>query len=320
MRKGFTFIELVFVIVIIGLLANIGVNVLRTVYDSYRSSSDNNRLQFDTELAVKQLANRLQYRIKDSTIAREVLGGNFRGLSFINPASNYTILEWIGMDIDGWNGTNRAGLAGEPAFNRPTWSGFIDVDNAAAVGAGTYLESPGTDNAQADIVIQAVRPLGSATTMNDAALFFTSANTDIQNDFGWNGVAAVAQNNTAGHPVTDIGSGTVTQLVDALGTTFVGTDVYEHYKLAWTAYAVRIEDFEGDGDIDLVMYHDYQPWQGEGIPVATPNNRHLLLENISTFKFTAIGDIVKIQICVDEQDALARGDGGYSICKEAAVF
>jgi len=276
-------------------------------------------LQFDTELAVKQIANRLQYRIRDSAIAKVAVGGNFDGLSSINPGRNYTILEWVGMDIDGWNGTNRAGLAGEPAFNRPTWSGFIDVDNVAAFAAKTYLQSPGTDNGAANTVIQAVRPLTSGTTMNDAAVYFTSANADVQNDFGWNGVAPVDHNTTAGHPVTNLGAGAVNQLVDRLGTSFTGVDIFENYRLAWTAYAVRIEDFEGDGDIDLVMYHDYQPWQGETL-IADVNRRHLLLENISTFKFTGIGDMIKIQICVDEQDALARGDGGYSICKEAAIF
>jgi len=320
MRKGFTFIELVFVIVVMAILAGFGVNILRTIYDSYKSSTDNNKLQFDTELAVKQLANRLQYRIKDSAIARVAALGAFDSLSSIAPLTNYTILEWIGVDIDGFHGTNRVGLAGEPIFNRPAWSGFIDVDNVPAGVA--FLESPGTDTGDVNAIIQNLRPTGSGTTIANAAIFFTGANADVQNDFGWDGIAEGTQNNTAAHRITDVGSANVTELVDSLGVSFAGADIYEQYKLSWTAYGVRIEDFDGDGDNDLVLYHDYQPWEGETIPIppAVTTGRNLLLENISTFKFTAIGDVVRIQVCVDEQDALARGDGGYSICKEAAIF
>jgi len=320
MRKGFTLIELVFVIVIMAILASFGVNILRTIYDSYKNSTDNNKLQFNTELAVKQIANRLQYRIKDSTIARVAAGGTFNGLSSINPATNYTILEWIGSDIDGFHGTSRVGLAAEPLFNRPAWSGFIDVDNNPAFTAKTYLESPGTDTGVEDGIIQNLRATGSGTDITNAAIFFSGSNADVQNDFGWDGVAIITQANTAAHRITDVGSATVTQLVDSIAATFVGADIYEQYKLSWTAYGIRIEDFDGDGDNDLVLYHDYQPWEGDALPVNLNNNKNLLLENITTFKFTAIGDVVRIQICVDEQDGLATGDGGYSICKEATIF
>jgi len=298
MRRGFTLIELVIVIVVIGILAKFGTNLLATAYESYTSSTINNRLQADTELTLKQISNRLQYRIKDSVIARP------GPVALASATGNtYTTLEWIGYDIDGW-----LGLDNDAGFNSPTWSGFIDVNTTAAITAKTYLQSPGTDTTDANTVITAV---SQGSTFADAAIFFTGANSDIQSDYGWTG--ALTDQSGAAHQVKAVAA--VTQLAATGATSFTGVDVYENYKLAWTAYAVRIEDFDSDGGNDLVLYYDYQPWKGEGFAAGT---KELLLENVDTFKFSASGDTIKVQICVNEQNTL--GGGLYAICKETAIF
>ncbi len=304
MRKGFTFIELVFVIVVMGILAKFGSNLLATSYQSAASSSINNRLQVDTELTLNQLSNRLQYRIKDSIITRTGVGGAAVALS--SSLGTPTVLEWVGYDIDGWLGINNG------TFNAPSWSGFIDVNDAGAIAALNYLESPATDTGVANTIIQALSVAG--TDINDSAIFFTGANSDVTTDYGWNN-AQNFQSTTAAHR---IGSGApVTRLFDMTISTFLNTNIYENYKLAWTAYAVRLMDFDTDGNIDdLVLYYDYQPWTGEtfsanGTPV-------LLLSNVDTFKFQGIGDTVKLQICVNEENTL--GGGVYAVCKETAIF
>lgn len=308
MRRGFSFLELIFVIVVVGILAKFGTNLLMTTYNAYTQNTINNRLQVDAELALKQVANRLQYRIKDSVIGRFPAGG-FSGLSSVGGGE--TILEWVGYDIDGW-----LGLDNGAGFNSPTWSGFIDVNTPAAVAATTYLESPGSDTADANTLIQALRANGSATAFGNSAIFFTGANSDVQTDYGWNGTALGNQGGAA-HPIQAVAvGGALNQLVDATGTNFSNVDVYENYKLAWTAYALSIEDDDADGDDDLVLYYDYQPWAGESY--AADGTSILLLPNVDTFKFSAVGDTIKVQICVNEQNTL--GGGLYAICKETAIF
>ncbi len=301
MRRGFSLIELIFVIIVIGILAKFGTNLLMTSYEAYTTSTINNRLQADTELTLKQIANRLRYRIRDSVIARDLVTPQFSGLSSA-AGPNFTVLEWVGYDVDGLLGTSRAGALAEPLFNRPTWSGFIDVDVPPA--GSSFLESPETDTAAADTVIQALSVNG--TDLNNSAIFFTGANSDVRTDYGWDGVA-IADQSTATHP---IGSGaTPTRLRDTLGVSFSGVDVYENYQLAWTAYAIAIE-----GN-DLAFYYDYQPWQGEGY---LAGRRVLLLQNVETFSFGATGDTIQVRICVNEQNTL--GKGAYAICKETAIF
>ncbi len=325
MRRGFTFLEMIFVIVIVGVLAKFGTNLLFTAYEASISSKINNDLQSNSSMALRQISNRLQYRLKDSVIARTAPAVAPVALASA-VGNNFTILEWIGYDIDGLLGTNRAGALGEPAFNRPTWSGFIDVDDPGAIASAAltaapfaYLSSPGTDTNLANNVIAALSVNGS--TLGTSAIFFTGANTNVINDYGWSGVAQNLQSITAAHRIQAYAAPFVSRLADAsfnggVTSSFTGTDIYENYKLAWTAYALERRDIDADGDEDLVLYYDYQPWLGENF--LANGRRVLLMENVDTFKFTAIGDTIKLQVCVNEENFLSGGI--YSICKETAVF
>lgn len=310
-RPGFTFLELIFVIVIMGILAKFGTEIFVNIYRAYNMSNVQNRLQSATELAMQQIANRLHYRIKDSVIARSN-AATFQGLP--SATGNERILEWVGYDIDGWQGSWRNG------FNRPTWSGFIDVDAVDTANADfNTLFSPDSDTARINTVITDMRSNGSGTTFPNSAIFFIGANADVQTYFGWNGAAAAEQNATAAHRIN---YGAAAQQFDALVDDFQSVDIYEQYKLSWSAYAIAWEDTGviGDGLGDLFLYYDYQPWEGEAYnnAVNITNRKQLLLENVDTFKFQAVGNMIMLQICVNDENIM--GDGGYSLCKEQAIF
>ena len=305
MKKGFTFIEMLFVIVIMGMLAKFGSEIFRNVYQNYTSSTANNKMQIDTELVLQQIANRLQFRLKDSVIATRV-NGNFTGLSSITD-SNYTAFEWIGYDIDGFLGNNRAGVE---TYNKPTWTGFIDVDaiNNPLLADTNTLFSPSSDTGEINIVINALSPAGVGIA--DSAIFFVGENANVQTDYGWNtGAQLVTQNNIAAHRIQ--AGGTVQQFDDITGADFNGTDIYEQYRLSWTAYALEVTN-----DGNLTLHYDYRPWDGENYDDANTSTA-LLMENVSTAKLQMLGDMINIQICVDENN-ITRNE--YSVCKEKTIF
>lgn len=111
MKRAFTMLELIFVIVIMGILAKFGVELFKQTYEGYTRSLYINELQTKSANAVQTMANRLTYRIKDS-VRSTGIGSNF--------------VQWKGFAIDSWleNG----------------WSGIIDLDDSNA----TTLSSPGT--------------------------------------------------------------------------------------------------------------------------------------------------------------------------------
>jgi hypothetical protein len=91
-------------------------------------------------------------------------------------------------------------------------------------------------------------------------------------------------------------------------TSTIPTHIVEHYKLAWSSYAVTIE--QGD----LYLHYNFQPQRGVDIP-AEPKS--LLMRNISTFKFKGAGRTIRFKICKEES---IGEDYNITACKEKAVF
>lgn len=292
-RAAFTMIELIFVIVVMGIIGKFGVEFLAQAYKSFIFSSVNNALQAKSAMAVEFIATRLQYRIKDSVIARTGTVAVAEGIGSAAGVT-YTVLEWVSMDIDGYRGTTT-----------PNWSGIADLDPGQAADV---IESPGTSTNTASTLINTLSY--GDKTVGDAALYFIGSNSDVTIDYGWD--ANITNQSAAMHPINSV-VGQPTQFAPAtLVPSFAGIDIYEYYKLAWTAYAVVNRDFDGDGDDDLVLYYDYQPWNGQSLANA---RQAMIMEDVNTFQFTAIGSIIKIQVCANSD--LVED---YSLCKEKTVF
>jgi prepilin-type N-terminal cleavage/methylation domain-containing protein len=289
-RTAFTLLELIFVIVIIGLLSKFGIELLFQAYKNFIFSNVNNALHSNGAAAVETIASRLQYRIKDSVIAREADGDIFALAGYGD--DNATIIEWIGSDIDSFRGDSL-----------PLWSGIIDINLSSA----STLVSPGTNTTELNTLIGELSNGGSG--INDAALYFVGSDSDI-NNYGWNG-ALTDHTTSVMHPIRS--NGTANQFVPINGATgadntFAGTNVYEQYQLAWSAYAVVHTPADGN----LTLYYDYQPWRGDGY---ASGKAVLLMENVDTFRFKAVGSIVKIQVCV-KSDLMEA----YSLCKEKTIY
>lgn len=148
-------LELVFVIVIMGILAKFGTDLFLQTYENYTRSMMVNDLDSKSEAAIQQIANRMSYRIKDSMIAGTDANGAFNALENANTTDS--VVEWINLDIERWNNGD--------------YSGIVDLNNANTNTAQLY--SPGT-----------------TAVANGAAIIFTGANVNVRNGFGWHGNAS----------------------------------------------------------------------------------------------------------------------------------
>ena len=295
-RYAFTMIELIFVIVVMGILAKFGAEFLAQAYNNFIASKINHELQSNAEMAVEQIAKRLQYRIKKSTIARKSVDETFKSVAEA-VGTQYDILEWVGTDAEGFRGTTT-----------PLWSGILDLDNST----GTKLYSPQTNTTNVDSMIQ-VLSHGSGTTINNAALYFIDYGNDNVHQYGWEIPSAAFTNQSkAMHPIKK-GANT-SDFLPKVGS-FSGVEVSEYYKLAWTAYAVGINDYNlATHRGTLRLWYDYQPWEGENYLNA---KSEIIMENVSTFKFRSVGDVLKIQVCVKSNYDTTKD---YSLCKEKTIF
>ncbi len=300
-------VELVMVIVIFGIIAMISADIFVKIYDSYILTRSMNNLQSKTELALDQIARRLQYRIKDSTIARKEVDGTDY-LFLADADDSYHILEWIGYANEAykgkWDGTK----------NTPGWSGFIDLDNANTDKSG--VSSPGSRFDFANSIINSL-------SKNSVSLDGSADHTAIVMDghvgdynvssYGW---YPWHDNNYALRVKCHGGacSGSGLMQLDFIDTNS-SKEIYEHYKLAWSAYAIAPECPTGvTDDCNLTLYYNYRPWERQRCDQDA--NHTLLVEHVTTFKFNQMGDSIRLKICIGENIY----DKNISFCKEKVVF
>ena len=289
-RKAFSMIELVFVIVIMGIIGKFGTEFLAQSYNSFIFSKVNNTLQTQSSTAVEFVSARLQYRIKDSIIGKNPDDDSYVALSQAD--ENHKVIEWIQTDMEGFRG-----------IDKPYWSSIIDLNHADA--SDTKLISPETNTSDIDDLIKKLSYDGS--NFGNAALYFIGSNNDIDG-YGWDGDAITDQEHVI-HPIK--AGDEINEFVPRNGETnatnsFSGIDIYEYYKLSWTANAVTIVDN------NLTFYYDYQPWDGDKY---TDGKHSVIMENVSTFRAMALGAVIKIQVCVK-----SKLIEEYSLCKEKTIF
>ncbi len=285
-----------------GIIGKFGVEFLAQAYKTFIFSSINNKLQSDSAYAVEYISKRLENRIKESVIARKIKASasNAPDTVPINSAAgaSYNVLEWIAADVEGFRGRS------DTQPNLPTWSGIIDLYNPAS--STTVLFSPRTDTGDIDTLIKALSYGDS--NISDAALYSIGANINVMESFGW-GNGALTQSGVM-HPITS--TAIINQFQSSNGKDFTNADISEYYKLSWTANAIEYKD-NGSGESGtLTFYWDYQPWNGDTLDDAKDA---IIMENVSTFQFRAIGSTIKIQVCT--KSILVEE---YSLCKEKTIL
>ncbi len=311
-RSAFTLLEVVFAIVILGIVASISSSIIVQVYSAYLQQRTVHNASLKTELAISQIANRLLYRIDRSVVARKPgQYGNTYGTDLYplrevpdgNASNDYNILEWIGYDNDSFS-----------ISNRPGWSGYCNINTS------TYnvLDTPGSYGT-------ALTTLQTYYGAASGAIVF-SGWPDYRTDAGAAGGTYTAScmfdrsGNGCIFPVTNLGGGSAT---------FTGGDrqsgrmIYtELYKYALSAFAIvpwNEHFLTGNSGVkvwDVNLTYGYQPWEGDSYD---DGQSSLLIRNVSVFRFIKETNNVRVKLCVVEKVGNGTNDH-YSICKEKAVI
>ena len=202
LRKAFTMIELIFVIIILGIISSIGAEIIANVYKGYILQRAQHRASLKTELAATQIANRLAYAISGTVVRRSSLSGAYEDIN-VQTATDHPILQWVGADMDSFKALTSG------ANRKPGWSGFCDVD--AWVPGTTVISTPGSKLSLTKRIINKLS--GTTKTIADAVLYFPT---------------------DSGPLAAPVASSTNTNItLDA-----APLRIAEHYKLAWTSYAL----------------------------------------------------------------------------------
>ena len=315
MKRAFTLLELVVVIVVLGIIAMMSFNAIMNIYSNYFQTKTVNELETQTEIALEQISKRLEHRIKPSVIARKT-DGAFLALNDnrVNLDANYEILEFIPYAYEIFNdvpsGSNKAGR----------YSGYADL---AKSSPATGLISPGSNFSTE--VVETIKDLTCKDdTRNSKCVdfknkdggvvaIFSDVYYNVQDSFGYKG--DITKLDIAKVGVKDGQSGLNGNTLEISG--FDGKQISEQYHLAYTANAIVPEQSAdpkdtANGVFDLNLYYDYRPWMGE--KYKQNGEKATLAKNVTRFVFTEKNGVIVLKLCMRAKNS------EITICKSKAVY
>ena len=128
MRKSFTMIELILVIVISGIIGTAGSLAMVQIMQNYVLQKEYNKLELDSSAAIRQIKKYLQDSIWDSIAIK--VNNDYKSIFNVNSASdgdiqNNTQLVFIEKNMDSINGV--FGVLQANFYNIPIFSGLVDL-------------------------------------------------------------------------------------------------------------------------------------------------------------------------------------------------
>lgn len=313
MKRAFTLLELVVVIVVLGIIAMMSFNAIMNIYSNYFQTRTVNKLETQTEIALEQISKRLEHRIKPSVIARKT-DGEFLALNDnrVNLDANYEILEFIPYAYEIFNdvpsGSNKAGR----------YSGYADL---AKSSPATGLISPGSNFSTE--VVETIKDLTCREDTNATCVdfknkdggvvaIFSDVYYNVQSSFGYKGISNL---DIAKVGVNGGQSGLNGNTLEISG--FGGKQISEQYHLAYTANAIVPEQSAdpkdtANGVFDLNLYYDYRPWMGE--KYKQNGEKATLAKNVTRFVFTEKNGVIVLKLCMRAKNS------EITICKSKAVY
>ncbi len=299
MKKAFSLIEVIFVLVILGIVASISSQIIVQVYENYITQRAVYNVSNKTELAINQIVNRLTYSVLDSAIAKNQNdSSDYKLLTKINLAidTNLTILEWIGYDNDSFS-----------VASTPYWSGVADYETATK----SLFDSPGSNLNQVDVIIKNLSnsEVGFSGSLQRPAVIFHPRTQEGDTVDGT--CMGIVDNNTS----------CIYTVLEHNATSFDFNDtakaklITERYQLVWSAYAL-VPVKQANGLYTLNLHYNYQPWEGEEYN-STSTSIRTLIKNVSVFKFTQSGGVIQLKLCATED---IGADYNISTCKEKAII
>ncbi|MFH0708709.1 MAG: type II secretion system protein [Pseudomonadota bacterium] len=304
LRRGFTFIELLFVIVILGIVGGIALEAIRLYYEGiYRTQTYAQRVNEADQILdklTKYFENAIEYSIVN--LDKDKVDTALDGGDCAEPgeeaneatAHDYTVA-FLGVDVD----SLRTG-------NIPGWSEQPKIDFTALI-----LTSNDANFTSADNVIKALYP---ASDLANSAIYNHQGIVGSCSNLNWDKAGGLQ----GYYPITGVPSVHTLPLTNPGG----GDDDTQKYLIR-TGYAFRVLNTG-----DFMMYSNFRPWKMPAEPYSG-GKKSILGQNVASFyvdfnntnSYADRGSIWRLKVCMRGVDSnLSTSDiAASAICRERKV-
>ena len=291
MKKAFTLVELLFVMVVLAIIAGVGTDILRSLFDNYAVTAQIHRLESVANNAADMIATRLEKRVPQTTAietSTDTGAKNYQPLSAINVQSGKLVFFRKAYELErNFISAKKGGAAA------PRTSGFINELKTTTTGDnGNFTdEVKFTSIDAADLKLDEYELFFS----NDSSLLYENKS----DHFGryYSGNKSFAYQCTQGKLEFQNGIFTLTRSACPASTS----------AIIRPSMAALIHKYYLSKEIDKI-YLENKNLYLETCDIKGACKKSLLAPNVSTFRFSALGSdpniasTIVLKLCLVENE------------------
>jgi prepilin-type N-terminal cleavage/methylation domain-containing protein len=314
-RKAFTLIEMIFVIVILAFIAIGSFNLISKLYKRNYIAKTVSDFEYFSQQLTDQLSILLYNRIPLSVIGYN--GNDFKYIGDIDENENYPIIEWIGELNDAKVNLNLSGFSDLYASEKPVLRA-LDF-NSSFINDILHNKYNTTDNLDklTAIIFAGTFDVGEEQIINE-----------YKNAFGWHGNKHKYVFTISNY--TQDGNDCNLSLEDTDGK----KRIYAKFYLVDSAYAIALgKDINQSASCikalnlknseinnTLFLFYNYRPWRGDTFCADNNGNPEgnvtILAQNVNGFKFKKVNSHLEMFFTFFKK----KGDINITISKQKVVF
>ena len=299
MKKAFTLVELLFVMVVLAIIAGVGTDILRSLFDNYAVTAQIHRLESVANNAADMIATRLEKRVPQTTAIET--GADYQPLSAINEQSGKLVFFRKAYELE-----RNFISAKNGGVKAPRTSGFIsELKTTTTENNGNLVDTVEFVSKETDL---------TGLNLDDYELFFSNDSSLLyenkSNHFEryYSGNKSFAYQCTQGKLEFQNGIFTLTRSGCPASTS----------AIIRPSMAALIHKYYLSKEIDKIYLEDKNLYL-ETCNIKGACKKSLLAPNVSTFRFSALGSDPNIASTIVFKLCLVENDGKAEACQSRIV-
>lgn len=309
MKKAFTLVELLFVMVVLAIIAGVGTDILRSLFDNYAVTAQIHRLESVANNAADMIATRLEKRVPQTTAietSTDTGAKNYEPLSAIDAKNGKLVFFRKAYELErNFISAKKGGAAA------PRTSGFInDLKTTTTGDNGNFTDTVEfTSIGAADLKLDEYELFFS----NDSSLLYENKDAPFDRYYKNNGKKSFAYQsaNKCANGKLEFQNGKFT--LTRSGCPASTSDIIR------PSMAALIHKFSLSKEIDKIYLDTNKNLYLETCDIKGTCKKSLLATGVSTFRFSALGSDPNIASTIVFKLCLVENEGKAEACQSRIV-